>query len=104
VHHPENCFLDGVVSIEGVKDPVFAIIISSSSYPHFVSYAMTLASFYMIGLDWRRLSSSIVFWVGAASPWLLVALAVLLAALPAALAGALAAGWLEHWLQHWQRG
>jgi hypothetical protein len=55
--------LDGVVSIEGVRDPVFAIIVSSSSYFHFVSYAMTLASFCTIGLDWRRLSSCIVSWV-----------------------------------------
>jgi hypothetical protein len=41
---------------------VFAIKVSSSSYFHFVSYAMTLASFCTIGLDWR-LSSCIVSWV-----------------------------------------
>jgi hypothetical protein len=43
--------LDGVVSIKGVRDPVFAIVVSSSSYLHFVSYVVTLASFCTIGLD-----------------------------------------------------
>jgi hypothetical protein len=60
---PETCCLDGVISIEGVRDPVFMIIVSSSSYLHFVSYAMTLASFCMISLDWRRLSSCVLSWV-----------------------------------------
>jgi hypothetical protein len=60
--------LDGVVSIEGVRDPVFTIIVSSLSYLHFVSYAMTLASFCMISLDWRRLSSCIVPWVWSGVP------------------------------------
>jgi hypothetical protein len=63
VHHPEIRYLDGVVSIEGVRDPVFTIIVSSSSYFYFISYAMTLASFLSIGLDWRRLSSCIVSWI-----------------------------------------
>jgi hypothetical protein len=63
VHDPEICCLDKVVSIEGVRDPVFGIIVSLSSYFHFVSYAMTLTSFCKIGLDWRRLSSCIVSWV-----------------------------------------
>jgi hypothetical protein len=60
--------LDGVVSIEGVRDPMFTIIVSTSSYLHFVSYAMMLASFCMIGLDWRRLSSCIVPWVWSGIP------------------------------------
>jgi hypothetical protein len=52
--------LDGVVSIEGVRNHMFAIVVSTTSYIHFVSYALTLASFCTIGLDWRRLSSCIV--------------------------------------------
>jgi hypothetical protein len=60
---PEICCLDGVVSIEGVRDLVFTIIVSSSSYLYVVSYAMTLASFCTISLDWRRLSSDILSWV-----------------------------------------
>jgi hypothetical protein len=63
VHMPEVRILDGVVTIEGIKNPMFAIVVSTSSYLHFVSYAMTLASFCTIGLDWRRLSSCIVSWV-----------------------------------------
>jgi hypothetical protein len=51
MHDPEICCLDGVVSIKGVRDPVFAIVVSSSSYLHFVSYVVTLASFCTIGLD-----------------------------------------------------
>jgi hypothetical protein len=60
---PEICCLDRVVSMEVVRDPVFTIIVSSSSYLHFVSYAMTLASFCTISLDWRRLSSCVLSWV-----------------------------------------
>jgi hypothetical protein len=63
VHDLEIYCLDGVISIEDIRDPVFTIIVSSLSYLHFVSYAVTLASFYTIGLDWRRLSSCIVSWV-----------------------------------------
>jgi hypothetical protein len=42
--------LNEVVGVEGVGDPVFAIIVSTSCYLHFISYALTLASFYVIGL------------------------------------------------------
>jgi hypothetical protein len=63
VHILEIGNLNGVVGVLGVEDPVFAIIVSMSCYLHFVSYAVTLASFCMIGLDWRRLSSCIVPWV-----------------------------------------
>jgi hypothetical protein len=55
--------LDRVVSIEGVRDPVFTVVVSTSCYLHFVSYVVALASFCSIGLDWRRLSSCIVSWV-----------------------------------------
>jgi hypothetical protein len=51
VHDPEICSLNGVVGVEGVGNPVFAVVISVSSYLHFISYAVTLASFSTIGLD-----------------------------------------------------
>jgi hypothetical protein len=63
VHDSEICYFDMVVSIEGVRDPVFTIVVSTSSYLHFVSYVVALASFCSIGLDRRRLSSCIVSWV-----------------------------------------
>jgi hypothetical protein len=63
VHVPEVRSLNGVVSIKGVGDPMLTIIVSTSCYLHFVSYALTLASFYAIGLYWRRLSSCIMPWV-----------------------------------------
>jgi hypothetical protein len=50
VHDPEICSLNGVVGVEGVGNPVFAVVISVSSYLHFISYAVTLASFSTIGL------------------------------------------------------
>jgi hypothetical protein len=51
VHDPEFCSLDGVVGIKGVRDPMLAIVVSTSCYLNFISYAVTLASFYTIGLD-----------------------------------------------------
>jgi hypothetical protein len=45
MHMSEVHFLDGVVGIEGIRDPVFSIIISTSCYLHFISYTLTLASF-----------------------------------------------------------
>jgi hypothetical protein len=38
VHMSEVCCLDGVVGIEGVTDPMFTIIISTSWYLHFNTY------------------------------------------------------------------
>jgi hypothetical protein len=60
--------LNEVVGIESVGDPVFTIIVSTSCYLHFVSYALMLASFYAIGLYWRRLSSCIMPGVWATFP------------------------------------
>jgi hypothetical protein len=51
LHDPEICALNGVVCVEGVGDPVFAVVVSTSSYLHFISYVVTLASFCTIGLD-----------------------------------------------------
>jgi hypothetical protein len=50
VHDPEFYSLHGVVGIKGVRDLVLAVIVSSPSYLNFISYAVTLASFCMIGL------------------------------------------------------
>jgi hypothetical protein len=51
VHDPEFCSLNGVVGVKGVRDPMLAVVVSTSSYLDFISYAMTLASFCTIGLD-----------------------------------------------------
>jgi hypothetical protein len=51
VHDPEFCSLNGVVGIKGIRDPMFAVVVSTSSYLDFISYAVTLASFCTIGLN-----------------------------------------------------
>jgi hypothetical protein len=43
--------LNGVVGVKGVRAPMLAVVVSTSSYLDFISYVVTLASFYMIGLD-----------------------------------------------------
>jgi hypothetical protein len=63
VHIPVVGGLNGVIGIEGVGDLVVMVVISTSCYLYFISYAVALASFRPIGLDWRRLSSCIVSWV-----------------------------------------
>jgi hypothetical protein len=68
VHNPEFCSLDGVVGVKGVRDPMLAVVVRSPSYLDFISYAVTLASFYAIGLDQTRLSYYIVSWVGSGVP------------------------------------
>jgi hypothetical protein len=45
VHNPEICGLNGVVGIKGIGNPMFAVIVSMSSYLHFISYVVTLAPF-----------------------------------------------------------
>jgi hypothetical protein len=50
MHMSEVRFLDGVVGIEGIRDPVFSIIISTSCYLHFISYTLTLAPFCTVNL------------------------------------------------------
>jgi hypothetical protein len=57
VHDPEICSLNGVVGVKGIGNPMFAVVVGTLSYLHFICYAVTLASFCTIGLDWRRLSS-----------------------------------------------
>jgi hypothetical protein len=51
VHDPKFCSLNGVVGVKGVWNPVFAVVVCTSSYLHFISYAVTLASFCTISLD-----------------------------------------------------
>jgi hypothetical protein len=50
VHMSEVHCLDGVVGIEGIRDPKFTIIISTSCNLHFISYTLMLVSFCAIGL------------------------------------------------------
>jgi hypothetical protein len=49
VHDLEICCLNGVVGVKGVRDPVLAIVVSTSSYLDFISYAVALASFWTRG-------------------------------------------------------
>jgi hypothetical protein len=51
MHDPEICSLNGVVGVKGIGNPVFAVVVSTLSYLHFISYAVTLASFCTIALD-----------------------------------------------------
>jgi hypothetical protein len=60
---PEVRSLNGVVGVKGIGDPMLPVVVSMSRYLHFISYAVVLASFCPIGLDWRRLSSCIVPWI-----------------------------------------
>jgi hypothetical protein len=60
--------LDRVVGIEGVRVPMLMIVVSTSCYLHFVSYALTLTFFCAVGLYWMRLSSCIMPWVRGSIP------------------------------------
>jgi hypothetical protein len=60
VHVPDVRSLNGVVGIKGIGDPMLTVVVGTSCYLHFISYVVTLASFCLIGLDWRRLGSCIV--------------------------------------------
>jgi hypothetical protein len=44
VHDPEICSLNGVVGVKGVRDPMLAVVVSTSSYLDFISYGVTLSS------------------------------------------------------------
>jgi hypothetical protein len=68
VHDLEFCSLDRVVGIKGVRDPMLAVVVSTSGYLHFISYAVALASLCTIGLDQRRRSSCVVSWVWSGVP------------------------------------
>jgi hypothetical protein len=55
--------LNGVVGVKGIGNSMFAVVVSTSSYLHFISDVVTLAPFCSMSLDQRRLSSCIVSWV-----------------------------------------
>jgi hypothetical protein len=63
VHDLEIYSLDGVVGIKGVRDPVLTIVVSTSSYLDFISYAVALASLCNIDMDQRRRGSCVVSWI-----------------------------------------
>jgi hypothetical protein len=68
VHDPEICSLDRDVGVEGVRDPMLAVVVCTPSYLDFISYAVTPTSFYTIGLDRGRLSSCIASWIWGGVP------------------------------------
>jgi hypothetical protein len=55
--------LDRVVGVEGVKDPILAVVVCTPSCLDFISYEVTPTSLRTIGLDRRRLSSCIASWI-----------------------------------------
>jgi hypothetical protein len=60
VHVPQLRCSDRVVGIKGVRDPMVTFIVSMPCYLHFSSYALTLASFCVISMRRRWLSSCIL--------------------------------------------
>jgi hypothetical protein len=68
VHDPEICSLDGVVGVEGVKYPMLAVVVCTPSYLNFISYVVAPTSFCMIGLDQRKLSSCVAYWIWGGVP------------------------------------
>jgi hypothetical protein len=68
VHDLEICSLNRVVGVEGVRDSMLAVVVSTSSYLDFICYAVTMTSFRTIGLDRRRLSSCIASWICGGVP------------------------------------
>jgi hypothetical protein len=44
MHDPEICSFNGVVGVKGVRDPMLAVVVSTSSYLDFISYGVTLSS------------------------------------------------------------
>jgi hypothetical protein len=63
VHDLEICSLDRVVGVEGVRDPMLAVVVCTPSYLDLISYAVTPTSFCTIVLDRRRPSSCIASWI-----------------------------------------
>jgi hypothetical protein len=51
VHMPKVRSFNRVVGVKGIGDPMLAVVVSTSCYLHFISYAVALASFRPIGLD-----------------------------------------------------
>jgi hypothetical protein len=59
MHDPEICSLDRAVGVEGIKDPMLAVVVCTPNYLYFISYAVTLTSLRTIIQDRRRLGSYI---------------------------------------------
>jgi hypothetical protein len=68
VHDSEIYSLDRVVGVEGVRDPMLAVVVCTPSYLDFISYAVAPTSFCMIRLDRRRLSSCVASWIWGRVP------------------------------------
>jgi hypothetical protein len=68
VHDPEICSLDRVVGVEGVRDPMLAVVVCTPSYLDFISYAVTPTSICRTGLDQRRMSCCIAPWIWCGVP------------------------------------
>jgi hypothetical protein len=60
--------LDRVVGVEGIRDPMLAVVVCTPTYLGFISYAVTPTSFCTIGLDRGRLSSCIASWIRGGVP------------------------------------
>jgi hypothetical protein len=63
VHDPEIYSLDRVVGVEGIRDPMLAVVVCTPSYLDFIFYAVMPTSLSTIGLNRRRLSSFIASWI-----------------------------------------
>jgi hypothetical protein len=68
VHDLKICSLDRVVGVEGVRDPMLAVVVCTSSYLDFISYVVTLTFLRTISLDRRTLSSCITSWIWGGVP------------------------------------
>jgi hypothetical protein len=111
VHDPEIRSLNGVVGVEGIGNLVFAVLVSTSSYLHFIFYAVTLASFSTIGLDQRRLSSCIVSWMWGSVPLDVDGVGCIVSSIASSIGRSVSwiisrrVGWsVSCRLQHWQMG
>jgi hypothetical protein len=68
VHDSEIRSLDSVVGVEGVRDPMLAVVVCMPSYFDFISYAVAPTSSCMVGLDRRRLNSCVASWIWGGVP------------------------------------
>jgi hypothetical protein len=63
MHVPKLYCLDVVVGIKSVRDPMVAVVVSTSCYLHFASYTSTLTTFSVVSLHRWRLGSCVLPWV-----------------------------------------
>jgi hypothetical protein len=50
MHIPQLWYLDGIAGIKGIGDPMVTVVVSTSCYLHFISYALMLTTFRTISL------------------------------------------------------